>query len=327
MSSGDIVRVINPQIEGIMQSLSVSADRKYCVSYSNNDQIIICNTISGDVKVMNRYTTAVPAQPPPSAISQNTKNAKGQKEKAKPASSQPAAVDDGANSVFKDYTDTLVGSNTGLNYFVIWSKYFYYVYDKKGRIVKAEKRPFPIIQIEIIENKSVENYGIELEMVRRAEDCRDDEDKDRDYMVLEYVLVIDQSKLPKKKNKESAKELISEADVQNAYVPSANAIDIHSCMILTRDKKKLFACADIGDNIVQCYRNRVEVDRKNPENRRNVWKFHGSLDDNLDNIFSLVLSDDENYMLAVVVWGFKVIPWPFFNMLQKSPVVLRKYRS
>lgn len=58
------MRVINPQIEGIMQSLSVSPDRKYCVSYSNNDQIVICNIISGDVKVLNRYTTAPPPPPP-----------------------------------------------------------------------------------------------------------------------------------------------------------------------------------------------------------------------------------------------------------------------
>ena len=51
LSSGDVMRVINPQIEGILQSLSVSADRKYCVSFSNNDQIVFCNVISGDVKV------------------------------------------------------------------------------------------------------------------------------------------------------------------------------------------------------------------------------------------------------------------------------------
>jgi hypothetical protein len=58
LSSGDVMRVINPQIEGIMQSLAVSPDRKYCVSFSNNDQIVFCNIISGDVKVLNRYSAA-----------------------------------------------------------------------------------------------------------------------------------------------------------------------------------------------------------------------------------------------------------------------------
>lgn len=60
-----MMRVINPQIEGIMQWLAVSPDRKYCVSFSNNDQIVICNIISGDVKVLNRYSAASNANPAP----------------------------------------------------------------------------------------------------------------------------------------------------------------------------------------------------------------------------------------------------------------------
>jgi hypothetical protein len=60
LSSGDVVRVINPQLEGILQSLSVSPDKKYCVSYSNNDQIVICNIISGDCKISNRYVLPSP---------------------------------------------------------------------------------------------------------------------------------------------------------------------------------------------------------------------------------------------------------------------------
>lgn len=135
----------------------------------------------------------------------------------------------------------------------MWSKYFFYVYDKKGRIIKAEKFPFPIIQIEIIENKSIANFGIELEMITRAEDCRDDEEKDRDDLILEYRLIIDHFKIPKKPKDPKDP---TEADVLKAYIPSANRIEIHSCLILTRDKKKLFACTEIGDNVVECFRNR-----------------------------------------------------------------------
>lgn len=82
------MRVINPQIEGIMQSLSVSPDRKYCVSFSNNDQIVVCNIISGDVKVLNRYSTAPPPPPPEPAPAPagkqlaNNKNAGGNKNAA-----------------------------------------------------------------------------------------------------------------------------------------------------------------------------------------------------------------------------------------------------
>lgn len=72
----------------------------------------------------------------------------------------------------------------------------------------------------------------------------------------------------------------------------------------------MFCCTEIGDNIVECFRNRVEKNRETPELYRNYWKYHGSLDDNLDHINSLILSDDENYMLAVVVWGFKVFYLP-----------------
>lgn len=249
----------------------------------------------------------------------------------------------------KEYTDTIVGSFTGLNYFVIWSKYFYYVYDKKCRVIKAEKLPFPIIQIEVVENKSIENYGVELEMLVRTEDCRDDEDKERDYFLLEYIPVLDQAKLPKKINpapvvankepsntqknarggkKDNRKQsnqnnsnlgaehsnvqaVSVEAEVLKKYVPSSNKIEIHSCALLTKDKKKLFACTEIGDNTVEVFRNRAERplqvrDKRSTETPKTVWKYHGSLDSNLEPIMTLVLSEDESYMLAVVSWGFKV---------------------
>ena len=304
LSSGDIVRVINPGIEGILQSLSAASDKKYCVSFSNNNQIVICNIISGDVKVMNRYSMDAPTNPPanpaPNAKQSNQpKNTIAKKEslkknevkESKDIPKEPPAV----------FPDNLIGSFAGLNYFVIYSKYYYYVYDKKGRIVKAEKCPFPIIQIEVIENKSIENYGIELELITRAEDCKDDEDKEKDDLILEYKFILDQSKVPKKTKE--GKEL-TVADIQKMYYASCISIEIHSCLILTRDKKKLFACTEIGDNVIECFRNRVD---KNSNPPRNIWKFHRSLDDNLERIFALVLSDDEHYMLACVVWGFKVI--------------------
>lgn len=298
LSSGDVVRVINPQIEGILQSLSVSSDKKYCVSFSNNDQIIICNVISGDIKVLNRYT-ASNVQP---AQTEKIKNTNQNSKKAPVKEKEKKSLID--NSIIpKEYTDSLIGSSTGLKYFVIWSKYFYYVYDKKGRIIKADKCKYPIIEIEIVENKSVENYGIELEMVTRSEDCRDDEDKDRDNLILEYKFVLDPAKIPKK-TKESKE--INEVNIQNSYIPSCSSIEIHSCLILTKDKKKLYTCTEIGDNTVECFRNRPERNGKEEKKNKFIWKYHGALDDNYDQIIALILSDDENYMLAVVIWGFKV---------------------
>jgi WD40 repeat protein len=336
LSSGDVMRVMNPQIEGIMQSLSASSDRKYCISFTNNDQIVVCNVISGDVKVTNRpsmnaaHATHVTTNATPSAShtptqqqqhqqhvqSKHTQSLRKDRKESKDQinnsnvagqhqqqQSQQAAAAAAAASV-KEYNDTLLGTYAGLNYFVIWSKYYYYVYDKKSRLVKAEKLACPIIQIEIVENKSVDKYGIELELVSRAEDCRDDEDKDRDHLIVEYVFVLDHVKLPKR-SKETKEP--SEEDVLKMYMPSSSRIEVHSCLVLTKDKRKLFACTEIGDNIVECYRKKLERSKENGnEVKKNVWSYHGSLDDNVDKIYSLLLSEDESYMLAVVVWGFKV---------------------
>jgi NACHT domain- and WD repeat-containing protein len=87
-----------------------------------------------------------------------------------------------------------------------------------------------------------------------------------------------------------------------------------------------------GDNVVECFRNRVQYyyetnteDPNDPKNgiklSRNIWKFHRSLDDNLEKISSLTLSDDETYMLATVVWGFKVF---FLLTGQSKPLKLPK---
>ena len=313
LSSGDIVRVINPQIEGILQSLSVSSDRKYCVSYSNNDQIVICNIISGDVKVLNRYTSSQPAaavpeipekpvkQAPGKGNAPNSKNTKAAPAPPPKKESVPESKDSLNAGMPKEYTDTFMGSSSGLNYFVVYSRYYFYVYDKKGRIIKAEKLPYPIIQMEVIENQSIQNYGCELEIITRAEDCRDDEEKERDYLILEYRFILDNSKIPKKSKDPKDP---TEADVMNMYVASAQKIEIHSCMILTRDKKKLYACTEIGDNVVECYRRKSERIGKNKY--RNAWKYHASLDDNMEKISALVLSEDETYMLGVVISGFKV---------------------
>lgn len=165
------------------------------------------------------------------------------------------------------FIDQLTGSNSGLNYFVIWSKYYYYIYDKKGRIIKGEKCVKPLIQIEIIENKSIEMYGIELEVVGRAEDCRDDEEKERDNLVLEYKFILDPFKLPtqhkasKKDDKKNSTPVLTETDINKMYHPSCSTvIEIHSCMVLTKNKKKLFACTEIGIRLNHLsYKNRMTI--------------------------------------------------------------------
>jgi WD40 repeat protein len=300
LSSGDLMRIINPGIEGIMQCLSVSSDTKYCVSYSNNDQIVICNIISGDTKILNRYSAPPPPAPPPPPQPKG-KNA--------PKVAKPVKVEEPKEQP-KEYSDTLIGAFAGIFYFVVWSKYFYYVYDKKARIVKYEKLTLPLIQIELIENPSIEKYGIELEIFMRAEDCRDDQEFERENLILDYKFIFDPIKLPKKKSQPNAddedeEKILTQEDIMEMYIPSCNRIEIHSCAILSKNKKTLFTCTEIGDNVVECFRNRVEK-KRHSKIVRNIWKYHGALDDNTDQITGLILSSDEKYMLASIAWGFKV---------------------
>lgn len=215
----------------------------------------------------------------------------------------------------KEYSDTFVGAFANNVYFVVWSKYFYYVYDKKGRLVKYEKMVLPLIQVEIIENPSIKDYGIELEIFMRAEDCRDDQEFERENLILDYKFVLDPLKMPKKKSNvpppsgesiiEEEEKIVTDEDINEMYIPSCSRIEIHSCAVLSRNKKTLFTCTEIGDNVVECFRNRVEK-KRHCKVVRNLWRYHGALDDNTDALTGLVLSSDERYMLASTSWGFKV---------------------
>ena len=291
LSSGDVVRVVNPQVEGILQAMSLSADKKYCVSFSNNDQIVVYNVIIDDFRVFSRYIlpadelrkakkitqqNPMPPHPPQKGDSkppngqETTKQSKEKKnsknktdstkktnnnkqtttkketelappikseEPAEPATAPPIEIKIIPDSIFPDQ---LCGCFAGLNYFVIWSKYYYYVYDKKCRIVKAEKVSYPLIQIEIIDNKSIEMYGVELEIVSRSEDVKDDDEREREELILEYKGFIDDGKISKKAS--------ARLDFKSIYMASSSTrLEIHNCLILTKNKNKLFTCTEIGN--------------------------------------------------------------------------------
>lgn len=52
MSSGEISRNISPGIEGIMQNLNISPNGKFAVSYTNNNQLVLCSLSTGDIKIL-----------------------------------------------------------------------------------------------------------------------------------------------------------------------------------------------------------------------------------------------------------------------------------
>lgn len=341
MSSGDLMRVINPGIEGIMQSLSVSSDNKYCVSFSNTDAIIVCNVISGDVKILKRYTTPMPEpEAPPEPVQPKKKKgkppaplSKSQIAAKKAAEAKAAAELEAARLAYKDYSDTVIGNHAALHYFVVYSKYFIYVYDRKTRFIKSIKLEVPIIQVEIIENKSIIQYGVELEIITRDRNIGDDEEIERENLILYYIAVIDGEMVKKpeeKKPEEEAKkeeapneagnaegmeeaiepkkdELVderpTEAEVMEKYVATGSRIECHSCVRTTKGYRKLYTFTEIGDNVIEVFRSRTV---KTSRRTKNIWKYFGSLDDNREVMSQLVLSDDEQYMLGCMSTGFKV---------------------
>ena len=53
LSTGEVFRTIVPGIEGIMQSLVVSESDKYAAGFTNNNQVVVCNILTGEhVKIM-----------------------------------------------------------------------------------------------------------------------------------------------------------------------------------------------------------------------------------------------------------------------------------
>ena len=93
----------------------------------------------------------------------------------------------------------------------------------------------------------MEMYGIELEIVSRTEDVKDDDEREKEELVLEYKGVLDESKLPKKAS--------ARIDFKSVYQPSCSTrLEINNCLILTKNKNKLFACTEIGKNIFILFR-------------------------------------------------------------------------
>ncbi|GAB6024674.1 hypothetical protein CHUAL_009808 [Chamberlinius hualienensis] len=55
LSTSDITRNINPEVEGIMQAVTVSPQNRRAVSFTNNNQIIIFNILTGEVSLVDNY--------------------------------------------------------------------------------------------------------------------------------------------------------------------------------------------------------------------------------------------------------------------------------
>ena len=108
LASGDIVRTIDPKIEGIMTYLALAPDQRYCVTTTISNQYIICNLLTGEF-ILRDYQ-APPSTNNPQGGGGGTK-AKGQKD----------AV-----------ADPLLGAAVSNTHFALWTSKAYQVFTKRG---------------------------------------------------------------------------------------------------------------------------------------------------------------------------------------------------
>ncbi|CAF0996732.1 unnamed protein product, partial [Rotaria sordida] len=266
LSSGDIVRIIDPKIEGIMTYLALAPDQRYCVTTISN-QYIICNLLTGDLILRDYQSSSVNNQQQQQTGGNTTK------------------TNNKTNS--GQITESLLGAHTSNTHFVLWTAKMYQVYTNKGELLTLQPTRFQIIQIEVLE-------GPQVETVCRTEDVKDDQDVVRDRLLIDYCFV-------------SNNDHQTDINNNNKNNPSRCLIggrkNIHSALILTRDKRRMYTCCEINDNNVEMY-----VNKPHPIHyaTQRIWAFDHQLYENKDRIFSLILSDDENYLMAVIFKGFRI---------------------
>ncbi|UJR21317.1 hypothetical protein I4U23_024408 [Adineta vaga] len=254
LSSGDIVRIIDPKIEGIMTYLAVAPDQRYCVTTTISNQYIICNLLTGEY-ILRDYQTP----------------GNGNKNQSKPIPGQQP-------------TDPLLGAAVSNTHFALWTSQMYQVYTNKGELLTTQPTRYQIIQIELLP-------GPEVEIICRSEEIKADQEVARDRMTIDYCFVA---------NLDHSKDTNDNSEPRCLTGGHKN---IHSALILTRDKRRMYTCCEINDNNVEVY-----VNKPHPVNYKTerIWAFDHQLFENKDRIFAFILSNDENYLMAVTFKGFKI---------------------
>lgn len=110
--------------------------------------------------------------------------------------------------------------------------------------------------------------GPQIELVCRTEDVKEDQDVPRDRLLIDYCFV------PTNDNK---------TDSNNTSAPPCSLIggrkNIHSALVITRDKKKMYTCSEINDYNIEMYVNKPHP--LHPTTQR-VWAFDHQLYENRD---------------------------------------------
>ena len=106
--------------------------------------------------------------------------------------------------------------------------------------------------------------GPEIELVCRSEEIKEGQDVARDRMTIEYLFVPTSDELNAHQN-HTSRSL------------TGGRKHIHSALILTRDKRRMYSCSEINDYNIELYLNKPHRDR--PKTER-IWQFDHQLYEN-----------------------------------------------
>jgi hypothetical protein len=132
-----------------------------------------------------------------------------------------------------------------------------------GELLTSQPTRYQIIQIEVLP-------GPEVEIVCRSEDVKDDQDVIRDRLVIDYFFV---------PNTEQQTETTDNNEQNSPRCLTGGRKNIHSALILTRDKRRMYTCCEINDNNVEMYLN-----KPHPVNysTQRIWAFDHQMYENKD---------------------------------------------
>ncbi len=109
--------------------------------------------------------------------------------------------------------------------------------------------------------------GPEVEIICRSEDVKDDQDVARDRLTIDYCFVT------------NSDPSVETTDNNEPRCLTGGRKNIHSALILTRDKRRMYTCCEINDNNVEMY-----VNKPHPVNYKTqrIWAFDHQLFENKD---------------------------------------------
>lgn len=129
-----------------------------------------------------------------------------------------------------------------------------------GELLSSQPTRYQIIQMELLP-------GPEVEIVCRSEDVKDDQEVPRDRFTIDYYFVT------------NADGNLEPTENNEPRCLTGGHKNVHSALILTRDKRRMYTCCEINDNNVEVYTN-----KPHPVNyaTERIWQFDHQLFENKD---------------------------------------------